>query len=382
MQINRRSRQAFSNVVGTIYDAAIRPELLQDAMAQIASYFEASVCGTNLIDISNGDVPLAVGIGLEPEFQKSLQTTYGFMWANFTGIMSFPVGEPMRLEDVASDKELLSSRFYKEWLLPQQQRWWIGALVMRHGTRAAVFSLGRRDDEAPFSNEDVDDLRLIMPHIGRAFAIADILSIIPNKNVAFEAIIDNLTEAVFLCGVEGNIIHCNKSAHALLATNGGPFFSANGRLVASSKNAANALNTIFMQPTYFEEYKSAHESSFSVPYANGIDHSIATVLPIDRGERERMLRPFSAQFAVFVQPLRASFDLPWETLGKQYGLTAAEIRVLSSTATGNGVPETAANLGLKQTTVRSHLKSLFAKTGTRKQAQLTALIASSASPLN
>jgi len=40
-----------------------------------------------------------------------------------------------------------------------------------------------------------------------------------------------------------------------------------------------------------------------------------------------------------------------------------------------GVPEVAAILGLGQQTVKTHLKRLFAKTGTARQAELVKLVA-------
>jgi DNA-binding CsgD family transcriptional regulator len=46
-----------------------------------------------------------------------------------------------------------------------------------------------------------------------------------------------------------------------------------------------------------------------------------------------------------------------------------------------GVPEAAAALGIGQGTVRTHLLRLYAKTGTRRQAELVKLVAGFCSPL-
>jgi DNA-binding CsgD family transcriptional regulator len=46
-----------------------------------------------------------------------------------------------------------------------------------------------------------------------------------------------------------------------------------------------------------------------------------------------------------------------------------------------GVPEVAEALGIAETTVRFHLRQLFAKTGTRRQADLVKLVAGFANPL-
>ena len=46
-----------------------------------------------------------------------------------------------------------------------------------------------------------------------------------------------------------------------------------------------------------------------------------------------------------------------------------------------GIPEVAAALGVADTTVRTHVSSLFAKTGTARQADLVKLVAGYLTPL-
>jgi DNA-binding CsgD family transcriptional regulator len=46
-----------------------------------------------------------------------------------------------------------------------------------------------------------------------------------------------------------------------------------------------------------------------------------------------------------------------------------------------GVPEAAEELGIAETTVKTHLHRVFAKTGTTRQADLVRLVAGFASPL-
>ena len=71
---------------------------------------------------------------------------------------------------------------------------------------------------------------------------------------------------------------------------------------------------------------------------------------------------------------------PLEALAKLYNLTAAEVRVLQAVVETGGVPQIANELGLAESTVRSHLRSLFDKTGLNRQADLVELVAEHASP--
>ena len=67
------------------------------------------------------------------------------------------------------------------------------------------------------------------------------------------------------------------------------------------------------------------------------------------------------------------------TLLKQtYGLTAAEARVCSLLASGANAQQLAQTLGIAQGTVRIHLKRIYAKTGSKRQAELIRLVLRSA----
>ena len=61
-----------------------------------------------------------------------------------------------------------------------------------------------------------------------------------------------------------------------------------------------------------------------------------------------------------------------------FDLTAAETKVAQMIANGDTVEGIATNAKISQETVRSHLKSVFSKTGTSRQASLAILLNSTA----
>lgn len=68
------------------------------------------------------------------------------------------------------------------------------------------------------------------------------------------------------------------------------------------------------------------------------------------------------------------------SLEELYGLTHAEARVASRVGRGLAVKEIAADLHISVETVRTHLKRIYAKTGTRRQAELVRLILEEGAP--
>ncbi len=63
------------------------------------------------------------------------------------------------------------------------------------------------------------------------------------------------------------------------------------------------------------------------------------------------------------------------------GLTPTEARIAQGLAGGARPAAIAGELGVAQTTVAFHMRNLFQKTGTSRQAELVALILASPAPL-
>ena len=70
--------------------------------------------------------------------------------------------------------------------------------------------------------------------------------------------------------------------------------------------------------------------------------------------------------------------LPVETteaeLRQLYGFTATETQVANLLMEGLGLEDCCAQLGIRRTTVRMHLRNIFAKTGVRRQGELVSLL--------
>jgi DNA-binding CsgD family transcriptional regulator len=108
--------------------------------------------------------------------------------------------------------------------------------------------------------------------------------------------------------------------------------------------------------------------------------SIAHVLPLKSGT----LRPglaLGAAAAVFVTPALENSPPPSEALAALYDLTPTEARVMIEIASGKNRAATAIALGIADSTVKTHLARVFAKTGTSTQPELAKLVASLTPPI-
>ena len=61
-------------------------------------------------------------------------------------------------------------------------------------------------------------------------------------------------------------------------------------------------------------------------------------------------------------------------LSRRFGLTAAESKMAAEILIGDGLAAAARRRGISTTTARTHLSSIFEKTGTHRQAELIRLL--------
>ncbi|TPQ36431.1 hypothetical protein C2U70_12755 [Bradyrhizobium guangdongense] len=108
---------------------------------------------------------------------------------------------------------------------------------------------------------------------------------------------------------------------------------------------------------------------------------VASVLPLGppaRGDRAACAR---ASVAVFLQPLGEATLFPRELFAKRFDVSPAECRVLELLTEGMTLRETAAELGISESTARTHLQKLLQKTGTGRQAALIRLAVTAVAPV-
>lgn len=110
---------------------------------------------------------------------------------------------------------------------------------------------------------------------------------------------------------------------------------------------------------------------FGVPAPSSTGRpSIIHVLPLQHTALRSGIAP-SAAAAVFIAPNVAV--VPPDAIAKLYDLTPAEWIVFARIVQGLTVGEIAVELGVGRATVKTHLLHVFAKTGTKRQAELVKL---------
>jgi PAS domain-containing protein len=268
----------FSAVVERIYDSALMPELWPTTVAEMGALTGSSMTAIHVFDVATGSAPFAFVDGVDEAFQKSMLTVYGPMWSNVIGLPRLRVGDPKFLDDLIAPEEFLSTRFYLEWVKPQNQRWWAGMVLLRQGSRLVIQSNGRKIDEPAYEAADRTMFERLAPHLCRAMAISDILDLASWRTRALESAMDGLAAGVFLTNAAGDVVYMNRAADALVSA-GDSLGLAGRRLAARDAQANQSLARALRA----DMAGKAHSTQVALP-AGESGGMIANVLPVASGE--------------------------------------------------------------------------------------------------
>jgi DNA-binding CsgD family transcriptional regulator/PAS domain-containing protein len=367
----------FSHAVDAIYDSVLEPSRWTEALSSITKLIGASQGALHFGDIQKGVFAKGYHVGFSDAFMSGIYQ-YAPVWSLQAGIAYWQVGEVYHLPDILPMDEFLNGRFYQEFLKPHRQEDYMGLVTLKEGSRVIPMSFATFVDEGSIPERGVELMRLLASHICRAIKISAAFDIKTMQSSMLESTLDALASSVFLLNRDGAVLHMNRSAEELLKTSkivrtSGP------KLQAIDKTANEALAQAIASLSGPAIAMDRSPISLALPGTDG--GLIATVLPLAEGNRHEIMKPFAAETAVFIQPPAVQLPLPGEALMQLYSLTPSELRVAIAMIPGLSVQEVANILGVGEATIRSHLKNMFVKTGTTRQAEFLQLLTRSMPPV-
>jgi DNA-binding CsgD family transcriptional regulator len=368
-----------SSLIGGIYDAALDPELWPGVLERGCRFVRGAASNLYSEDSAARTGNIHYTWGVDRHYGRLYYDTYIKHNPFTTAQLFFDVGEIVTLGDLVPLEEFRESRFYKEWAQPQG---WIdaaSALLEKSGTSYAAFSVIRHERDGVIDEAARERMSLLVPHVRRAVLIGKVIELHKAEASTLADTLDGLAAGMFLVDRAGRIVHTNASGQRMVAE--AKFVrAAGGRLIAVDPCAHQALQDIFAAAECGDE--AVGLKGISVPLkARAGDEHVAHVLPLTAGMRRKAGASYSAVAAVFVRKVAIDIPSPLETVARRHRLTPSELRVLLAIVEVGGAPEVAQALGVSETTVKTHLRHIFEKTGTSRQAELVKLVAGFSFPL-
>lgn len=344
------------------YEAAARPDLWRDVLHETSAALGAR--GAVMICHPAPKLGLLHSQALDELIDRFVRGG----WENTRAARAFPHRQ-WELHSEAtlfSPDELERLPFYADLLTPLGFRWFTGTTLAKFDGNAVIISVERSAHDEPFSSGELSAFDRALPHLRRASEFALRLSAARSEGLLDG--FDLLDCGGALLDGFGRVIRANERVQRYIGTS---LRLSHGQLASTHREANTSLQRLIGSVL---QRGPAHEGAavgaVAVPRPDGRP-LIVHAAPIVGSARDIFQRAKAILMVVdpdeHLEPLAP-------ILRQAFGLTRAEARLAAEIGQGRDLKEIASAHGVSEGTIRSQLKSIFAKTNTHRQAELTALI--------
>lgn len=369
-----------SQLIGLIYDAAIDTRKWPAALEEIRLELRCAIAAFSL-QMPIGTVAISATNNIP---QHYIDLMPGFIldvinqWGGIQAIQTRPLDQPhvlSRVNPAECDFAATTNRYALEWRKPQGLIDVIAVGLARDERAIGTMQFARHQDVGPIEDREVEIMDLLIPHLQRAATINRMLDLSAMAKATFEAAIDTLSVPVLLTDDLMRIVHANPAARRML-DRGDLIRDVTGVLGTTNRPVTRALEIAVERAS--NDIGGLGRKGLGIPVRTDSGESGALhVLPLRHGAA---LAP-RAVVAIFVAYTGTPFIAPTEIVAALFDLTPAESRVFDCIVGGQTVAETAAALGVEQSTIKTHMLRVYDKTGVKRRSELQRMASSLVVPV-
>jgi len=323
---------------------------------------------------------ISVTARTDPEAVRSYNEQWGQYdpWARHPAAQHFRSGQVVLGQSLISEADVKRTAFYNEFARPTGFIGAITGVVEASPGALSVVSINSSEQRRPFGSDEADLLRALMPHLQRAVLLHRRLADVELRSGGLASALDRLPHGVFLLTAGARVMFVNRAAEAMLATKDG-LDVQRGELIGATPADTRDLHVALASALALARGDGAagrttcrlRRPSDRAPYL-----VIAAPAPPDAARIE-LAHPAAI---LFVTDPERQPHLPIERLRSIFALSPAEARVAQALGRGDTLDEAADRCVISRHTARTHLRRIFEKTGTGRQAELMRVVLSIESP--
>lgn len=367
-----------SSLIAEIHDAALDPARWPHALQGTCAFVEGVDAIIQSHTVPEPDVDFHFSWGIDPAHYALYLEKYVKLSPIVPLLPATRVGEVYSAATLVDLATATATPFYKEWVEPHGYVDFVGATLDKSVGSVVQVNVSRHARQGPADDAARSRLALLVPHFRRAILIGQVIELRKVEATMLADALDRFSAGLFLVDATGRMLHANARGQAMLAQ-GDVVSAPRGLLSAADARADRALAAVYAAAGNGDAAVGTRGIAVSLPARDGRRY-VAHVLALTSGARRQAGLSYRAAAAVFVREASLDHASSLDAVAARYDLTAGERRVLQAVIEIGGVGAVASALGLSEATVKTHLHHVFAKTGTRRQADLVKLVAAHASP--
>ena len=274
--------------------------------------------------------------------------------------------------DLYTEEQLKTSKTYNEILVRSHTRNGIHVRLNGPDGSRIVWTVNDPIDGESWSSAQLKSIRCLLPHIRQCVHVQQALAGAGVLGASFGKLLETTGLGIVQLDWRGRIVAANDRALGLLRTGDG-LYDQDGLLCARKPEENDQLQGLLTRALPPFGAQGAGGSTI-VSRSSGMPPLVLHVNPVGQPETDSRVWPVAALLVVADPAGQTRIDPA--VAGAVLGLTGMESRVAVLLAEGMSVPEIAAATGRGESTIRSHVKHIFAKHGLSRQADLVRLVLS------
>jgi DNA-binding NarL/FixJ family response regulator len=265
---------------------------------------------------------------------------------------------------------LRRTAMYQEYLAPRRIQEVVRLDIFADPHRSQSISLARPWASGPFTSDELAFTRALMPHLQRVAALhAHVEGTTSIARTAIDAL-DGAQAPLLLLDASGRVVHASAEADRLLHEADGLSAGRDGLRAATP--ALSARLRAVLARTAGSSHAPGVSGALHLRRPSGKPDLVLVAIPA----QSHSFGPDFGRASVVLQikdPLARARPDP-AILADAFDLTPSEAILAADLLCGLSVVEAAAKRGRSVATVRTHLASVLAKTGTARQSDLVRLL--------
>jgi DNA-binding CsgD family transcriptional regulator/PAS domain-containing protein len=364
------NEDGYHHLLSAIYDLVLAPTDWPIVLRLLA---EALNCpyATAIITTPERDTPRSLGaVGITADDHRAFLHTWHKH--NVFGARR-PTGEAGAIvlgRTILPKSALLRSGMYRHYLAPRGIEELVRLDIFSDLRRSQSISLARPWASGNFTSDELDFARALMPHLQRvAMLHVHVETTTAIARTATDAL-DGAQAALLLLDANGRVVHASAEAERLLHEADGLSVGRDG-LRAPTPALSARLRALLARAAGSSRGPGV-SGALHLRRPSGKRDLVLVAIPA----RSRSFGPDIGRASIVLQitdPLAHAMPDPAILIGA-FDLTPSEAILAADLLCGLSVGEAAAKRGRTVATMRSHLASILAKTGTARQSDLVRLL--------
>lgn len=358
-------------LIELIYEGASETLPWQQSMEQLRSSLRASYATLILRPSTPGDPGFMVNAGAVTTWAVS---AYGSTYYALDPFVGLPPGEVHTVTEILGEQRWLNSDFYQQFNAPLDIFHIMGADLRSADGSECRLRICRPRRDGAFSAVDKALCARLLPHLRRAVGLHGQLQRSEAERRLYASTVERLHIGTLILDEQHRVLESNQAARDLLAENDGLSLLDDG-LRAANERDDRALQRLIgqVQEQRLQPGPQIAEAiTLQRPSGRASLGVVVQSLPRLDGPEGRQ-----PALVVYLRDPQRKASVHQQTLRQLFGFTRTEAELAVQLAHGHSLEEAGARLNIRRNTVKTHLRSIYAKAGVTRHSELTHLLHSS-----